>query len=87
MKLANVNGRAVLVTGDDKGIDVATASDGQFGPEPADVYEQWDAFRAWSDGQTAPNFLRSTKGPASGSRPPARPIWSIAPKRFSPRSR
>ncbi len=31
MRLANVDGRAVLLTADDRGIDVAKASDGELG--------------------------------------------------------
>jgi 2-keto-4-pentenoate hydratase/2-oxohepta-3-ene-1,7-dioic acid hydratase in catechol pathway len=41
MKLANVNGRAALVIGDNVA-DLATASDGRFGPDLMSVYEQWD---------------------------------------------
>src|SRR4051794_18294352 len=47
MKLANVQGRAALVIGD--GIaDVATASDGRFGPDLAGVYDDWAAFTAFA---------------------------------------
>lgn len=50
MKLANVNGRAVLVTGPISGVDVAKASSGRFGPTPAAVLDEWGAFRQWADG-------------------------------------
>jgi 2-keto-4-pentenoate hydratase/2-oxohepta-3-ene-1,7-dioic acid hydratase in catechol pathway len=43
MKLANVNGRAVLVLGDEIA-DVATTSGGRFGPDPQAVYADWAAF-------------------------------------------
>jgi 2,4-diketo-3-deoxy-L-fuconate hydrolase len=43
MKLANVNGRAVLVLGD-RVADIALTSDGRFGPDPMSVYREWDAF-------------------------------------------
>lgn len=43
MKIANVNGRTVLVLGDEIA-DIATASDGRFGPDPMAVYDDWDAF-------------------------------------------
>jgi 2-keto-4-pentenoate hydratase/2-oxohepta-3-ene-1,7-dioic acid hydratase in catechol pathway len=49
MKIAVVDDRAVLVTGTTM-LDVATASDGRFGPDPMDCYEQWDAFHAWASG-------------------------------------
>jgi len=51
MKLANLAGRATIVTAA-TGIDVAAASDGRFGPEMADVYEQWAAFREWATSST-----------------------------------
>ncbi|MBA2626251.1 MAG: fumarylacetoacetate hydrolase, partial [Acidimicrobiia bacterium] len=44
MRLANVDGRAALVLGDDTVADVATASDGRFGPDVRSVYDEWDAF-------------------------------------------
>ena len=43
LKLANVNGRAAIVLGD-RIADVATVSDGRFGPDPMSVYRDWDAF-------------------------------------------
>jgi 2-keto-4-pentenoate hydratase/2-oxohepta-3-ene-1,7-dioic acid hydratase in catechol pathway len=48
MKLANVAGRAAIVV-DGGVIDVATASDGRFGPEPAGVFDQWVEFRSWAE--------------------------------------
>jgi 2-keto-4-pentenoate hydratase/2-oxohepta-3-ene-1,7-dioic acid hydratase in catechol pathway len=47
MKLANVAGRAALVV-EGGVLDVADASAGRFGPDPADLYDGWDAFRAWA---------------------------------------
>jgi 2-keto-4-pentenoate hydratase/2-oxohepta-3-ene-1,7-dioic acid hydratase in catechol pathway len=49
MRLANVDGRAVLLTADDRGIDIAAASDGKFGPELPSVFADWEGFRAWVD--------------------------------------
>jgi 2,4-didehydro-3-deoxy-L-rhamnonate hydrolase len=43
MKLANVEGRAALVIGDQVA-DVATVSGGRFGPDPMSVYEEWVSF-------------------------------------------
>jgi 2-keto-4-pentenoate hydratase/2-oxohepta-3-ene-1,7-dioic acid hydratase in catechol pathway len=52
MRLANVDGRAVLVTSEDpsrlRGVDVETASAGKFGPGLAGVYADWDGFRSWA---------------------------------------
>ena len=44
MKIANVHGRAALVLADGVA-DVATASDGQFGPDPMSLFRDWDGFR------------------------------------------
>lgn len=43
MKLANVNGRAALVIGDEIA-DLATVTSGAFGPDPMAVYEDWPGF-------------------------------------------
>ncbi len=52
MKLANHDGRLALVLAD--GIaDVATASDGRFGPDPMTAFDDWDAFVAWAAGNHA----------------------------------
>ncbi|WP_375387032.1 fumarylacetoacetate hydrolase family protein [uncultured Amnibacterium sp.] len=48
MRLANVDGRAVLVTEEGAGADVATASDGRFGPDPQAVLADWAAFTEWA---------------------------------------
>lgn len=51
MRIANLNGRVVLVT-DEGAIDLDDASGGAFGPDPMSVWEHWDAFTAWA--ATAP---------------------------------
>ena len=51
MRIANVDGRAVLLTTDTSGIDVAVASAGKFGPHLPSIYEDWDSFRAWAEEQ------------------------------------
>ena len=52
MKIANVNGRAVLVLGDEIA-DIATASDGRFGPDPMSLYDDWAAFVEFAGSVTA----------------------------------
>lgn len=47
MRLANLSGRAVIVT-DAGAIDVATASDGRFGPDPQVLFDDWAAFASWA---------------------------------------
>ncbi len=53
MKLANVAGRAALVL-DDGVADVATASDGRFGPDPMSLLDDRGAVRDWAAGVTDP---------------------------------
>ncbi len=52
MKLANHQGRAVLVLGDEVA-DVEQASRGRFAPDPMAPYEDWDAFADVAAGVTA----------------------------------
>lgn len=69
MRIANLDGRAVLCTSETEGHDIATVSEGQFGPGPNDVLEQWDAFTAWAKDftpTTAPVSIdRARLGPPS----------------------
>jgi 2,4-didehydro-3-deoxy-L-rhamnonate hydrolase len=53
VKLANVLGRATLILGDQIA-DVATASDGRFGPDPMALYDRWDEFREFTTTVTVP---------------------------------
>lgn len=47
MRFANLDGRAVIVT-DEGAVDIHKASDGRFGPSPADCYHEWEALLAWA---------------------------------------
>ena len=46
MKLANLAGRAVLIT-DDGAVDIADASGGSLPADPAALYERWEELVAW----------------------------------------
>jgi 2,4-didehydro-3-deoxy-L-rhamnonate hydrolase len=52
IRLANAQGRAVLVLGDQIA-DVERASNKRFGSDPMAVLAQWDAFAAWAAGAGA----------------------------------
>ena len=52
MRLANCNGRAALVLGDEIA-DVAEVSSGRFGPDPMGVYDDWSAFTEFAAGVRA----------------------------------
>ena len=49
MKLANQNGRLVLVVADGV-VDVATASNDRFGPDPMSAFDDWAAFTEFARG-------------------------------------
>jgi 2,4-didehydro-3-deoxy-L-rhamnonate hydrolase len=49
MRVANLNGRLVLLDGD-RALDVATASSGAFGPDPQTAYVSWESFAGWARG-------------------------------------
>jgi 2,4-didehydro-3-deoxy-L-rhamnonate hydrolase len=49
MKTANLAGRLAVVL-DDGVADVATASDGRFGPDPMSAFDDWTAFVDWAAG-------------------------------------
>jgi 2,4-didehydro-3-deoxy-L-rhamnonate hydrolase len=51
MRVGNLEGRMVVIDGD-QAIDLASASDGLFGPDPAPCYERWDEFAAWASTAT-----------------------------------
>ncbi len=46
MRIANLAGRAVLLG--TAAVDVATASEGRFGPDPMSIWPDWAAFREWA---------------------------------------
>ena len=75
MRIATLNDRAVLLVGATdasgsveglRGVDLETASDGRFGPDPATVYDQWDAFAQWATQAQLPSgeeFSTAELGP------------------------
>lgn len=52
MKIANIDGRAVLVLGDEVA-DIATVSDGRFSADPMALYDDWDELVSFAAGVTA----------------------------------
>jgi len=54
MRIANLSGRLVVVTGDpgrEVAHDVEKDSGGRFGADPQAVYEAWDSFADWAAGE------------------------------------
>ncbi|SEE11023.1 2-keto-4-pentenoate hydratase/2-oxohepta-3-ene-1,7-dioic acid hydratase (catechol pathway) [Rhodococcus pyridinivorans] len=51
MRIANIDNRAALVVGepgDERAVDIATLSDGRFGPGLSALYSSWDEVRVWA---------------------------------------
>lgn len=57
MRVANVDGRAVLVLSSGRALDLATASRGRFDPDPQGVYDNWDDVQSWWGAQHEPAAL------------------------------
>jgi 2,4-diketo-3-deoxy-L-fuconate hydrolase len=75
VKLANIGGRAALVLGDEIA-DVATISDGRFGPDPMGLYDDWDAFTGFAatvTSSTAPLEMATLGNPV----PRPRQVFAI----------
>jgi 2,4-diketo-3-deoxy-L-fuconate hydrolase len=80
MRIANLAGRLVLV--DTEPIDVWQASQGQFGPSPASVFDQWSAFKSWAEANypsgssdTEPAWLTGPEVGAPSPRP--RQVYAV----------
>jgi len=74
MRVANLDGRLVIVTGEaghEIGYDVEKSSGGQFSSDPQAVYDVWGAFTTWA---AAGQFTDGTPvaADALGSPAPAR---------------
>ncbi len=83
MRLANLDNRAALVIGNagaERAIDVATASNGRFGPDLAAIYESWEQVTEWAVGLDISNLTsgvridRHTLGPPS---PTPRQVFAV----------
>lgn len=71
MRIANLSGRLVLLSGD-RALDVERASSGAFGSNPQAVYERWSEFTRWAatqDAGTGDPYAAADLGPAV-PRPP-----------------
>lgn len=71
MRLANVNGCAVLLTADNQGVDVALVSAGKFGPGIPQLYDDWAGFCAWAESLPADAPVISFERGELGSPSPA----------------
>lgn len=80
MRIANVGGRAKVIVDGDRAVDVASASDGRFGPSLPSLYEHWAEFSEYfrekgtADAPAEP-FAAGLAGPPS---PSPRQVFAVA---------
>lgn len=77
MRVANVRGKAVLVTEPSAGVDIAAASGGQFGPSMRALYETWTEFRSWAIGAPSTPTLDFTHADLAAPSPEPRQVFAI----------
>lgn len=75
MRIANVGGRLALRS-EERWVDVALASEGQFSAEPQAIYARWDEFRSWV-GQGVPVGAPAATGALGAPVPAPRQIAAI----------
>ena len=85
MRFANVEGRAqLIVEAGLAAIDVAEASAGLFGPEPAPLYDRWSEFRTWAGealvdvGDSPFESVRFDPARAGAPSPGPRQVFAVA---------
>src|SRR4249919_2705983 len=76
MKLANLNGRTALIT-DDGAIDLATVSDGRFGPDVQALYDDWSALTTWVAGVNLPAAAPYDESDLGSPVPQPRQVFAI----------
>lgn len=77
MRVASLVDRAVLVVGH-RTIDIATASDRRFGPDPQALFHDWPAFEAWARGFDPADAESAPIEPSALGAPVPRPAQVFA---------
>jgi 2-keto-4-pentenoate hydratase/2-oxohepta-3-ene-1,7-dioic acid hydratase in catechol pathway len=77
LRIANHDHRAVLVLDDERGIDIATASDGRFGPGLTDVYRAWGEFTEWAATAPAGEAVTLDRARLGAPSPAPRQVFAI----------
>lgn len=78
MRIANHDNRATLLTQDDAGLDIHTASQGLFGPELSSVYEQWENFTVWARNlKTSDSDVQIDRSRLGSPSPTPRQVFAI----------
>ncbi|MFE2598360.1 fumarylacetoacetate hydrolase family protein [Streptomyces sp. NPDC059396] len=77
MRTANLSGRLVLVTDDGLAVDVEQASNGRFGPDPQDIYQDWRSFRGWQTTAVLPQGRPFTPEELGAPAPRPRQVFAV----------
>ena len=77
MRIAQHNNRAVILTADDRGIDIHEASGGRFGPEIHSVYQHWNDFTSWASGLDAQADVAIDRAALGAPSPEPEQIFAI----------
>ncbi|BCI55099.1 fumarylacetoacetate hydrolase [Mycolicibacterium litorale] len=76
MRIANLNGRAQLLFGTGA-LDIAEASQGEFGPDPMSLYPQWAQFLAWAGRQNGDHATQYRVDELGAPVPRPRQVFAI----------
>jgi 2,4-didehydro-3-deoxy-L-rhamnonate hydrolase len=77
MRLANVEGRAVVLTDAGSGYDVAVASEGAFGPGIHDLYDRWESFRNWAASGSPRDSVPVERSQIGSPSPSPRQVFAV----------
>lgn len=77
MRVASVDGRAVLLNGSGGGLDIAKASGGRFPAEPQALFEHWDPFREWAATHSGDADLAVDEAHFGAPTPAPRQVFAI----------
>ena len=77
MRIANLNGRLVLLTADGAAADVEQLSGGRFAADPQAVYDRWSEFRAWAAEIDSPPSVAVAAADLGSPAPAPRQVFGI----------
>ena len=80
MRIANLQGRLVVVTGpagNELAYDVEKNSSGRFGPDPQTVYEDWAAFAGWAAAAAWEDGTSFTAADLGSPAPAPRQVFAV----------
>ena len=77
MRIANLNGRLVLLTADGAAADVERLSGGRFAADPQAVYDRWSEFRAWAAEIESPPGVAVAAADLGSPAPAPRQVFGI----------